>query len=130
VLTKDQAQGCAEGLLAAARAESEAKALRRLFWLGASGPELNAWPASRRLAVWREALTATRWEWPVRLGLAAYLIPCIALAVILMMPSLRTAKLPIAYLSWLPAVGLLLIQRVHRSCARRYLRSIAPSQVS
>jgi hypothetical protein len=127
VLTKDQAQRCADELLEAARAATAAKTARRLRWLGGTCPELSAWPVTERLAVWRQALAATQWQRPVVWALAAYLVPCLALAACVLIPNLRALRLPVAPLSSLPIVGMLLIQQVHRSCARHYLRSMAPA---
>jgi hypothetical protein len=121
MISKEQADRCAQALLQVAQAESDARFERRWGFLRNS--ELSG-TASQRAAVWREAMAATRWEWPVILVAAMVIVPNIALLILaaLSLTHLRPGTLPY-FLCFLAPLGLIAIQRVHWKCAQRYLRS-------
>jgi hypothetical protein len=118
-MLKDQADQAAEALLHGARRGRRAPGNVPDF------PELRAWPAEGRAAVWRGALQATRWDWPVILTIVVAIIPSLVLLVLAALSLSRLhvghGSLPI-FLSLLTPAGILAIRRVQWSRARRYLR--------
>jgi protein-S-isoprenylcysteine O-methyltransferase Ste14 len=63
MLTKDQANRVADGLIAAAQAQSDARAEQLTGGITRLYPELKAWPAGDRRAVLRLAENAVAWDW-------------------------------------------------------------------
>jgi hypothetical protein len=124
VISKEQAEHCAEALLQVARAESDARLEHRREFR--RYPELRGWPASRREALWREAMAATRWNWPVMVVAALVIVPNVVLLSVaaLSLAHLKPGTVPY-FLCFLTPLGVIAIQRVHGNCAQRYLRSMS-----